>query len=75
MEFGVILNKKKVMKYIIIRKNKVYYLKNMTTGELWNPVIVEDLRIVRDIMNKSVDCEDIEAYRLREQAIRDILDY
>ncbi|MBQ6220077.1 MAG: hypothetical protein IJH63_10070 [Methanobrevibacter sp.] len=69
------MNKKKVMKYIIIRKNKVYYLKNMTTGELWNPVIVEDLRIVRDIMNKSVDCEDIEAYRLREQAIRDILDY
>ena len=47
----------------------------MDTGELWNPIIVEDLRVIRDIINEGVDCEDVEAYRLREQAILDILNY
>ena len=63
------------MDFIIIRINKVYYIKSMLTGDLYNPQVIEDLRRIRDLINEGRNSGDVEAYRLREQAIRDILNY
>lgn len=60
------------MEYIIIRKNLVYYIKHMPTGRLYNPAVVEDLRLLRDIINENIN-ESVKEYQQREQSIREIL--
>ena len=60
------------MDYIIIRKNNIYYIKYMPTKELLNPCVIEDLRVIRDLINTS-NSRQVEEYRNREQSILEIL--
>lgn len=61
------------MRFILIRINNIYYVKDMETLKTYNTTIVEDLRKVRDLLNYYYD--ETEPYRRREQMIRDILNY
>lgn len=60
------------MQYIIIKYHDTYYLKNTTTGKMYNLSKVEDLRIIRDIINEPR--EEIAPYIEREQKILAILE-
>lgn len=44
----------------------------MPTGRLYNPAVVEDLRLLRDIINENIN-ESVKEYQQREQSIREIL--
>lgn len=59
------------MLYIIIKYHDIYHLKNMETGKMYNLSRVEDLRIIRDIINQYH--EELVPYQIREQKILDIL--
>jgi len=59
------------MLYIIIKYHDIYYLKNMETRQMYNLSQVEDLRIIRDIIN--LYHEELVPYQIREQKILDIL--
>ena len=59
------------MRFILIRINNIYYVKDMETLKTYNTTIVEDLSKVRDLLNYYYD--ETEPYRRREQMIRDIL--
>ena len=59
------------MLYIIIKYHSTYYLKNMETRKMYNLSQVEDLRIIRDIINEYH--EELVPYQIREQQILDIL--
>lgn len=59
------------MLYIIIKYHNAYYLKNMETRKMYNLSQVEDLRIIRDIINEYH--EELVLYQIREQQILDIL--
>ena len=61
------------MRFILIRINNIYYVKDMETLKTYNTTVVEDLRKVRDWLNNYYD--ETEPYRRREQMIRDILNY
>lgn len=61
------------MRFILIRINNIYYVKDMETLKTYNTTVVEDLRKVRDLLNYYHD--ETEPYRRREQMIRDILNY
>lgn len=59
------------MLYIIIKYHDIYYLKNMETRQMYNLSQVEDLRVIRDIIN--LYHEELVPYQIREQKILDIL--
>lgn len=59
------------MQYIIIKYHDIYYLKNMETRKMYNLSQVEDLRVIRDIINEYH--ETLQPYQLREQKILEIL--
>lgn len=59
------------MLYIIIKYHNAYHLKNMETRKMYNLSQVEDLRIIRDIINEYH--EELVPYQIREQQILDIL--
>lgn len=59
------------MLYIIIKYHDIYYLKNMETGKMYNLSKVEDLRVIRDIIN--LYHEELVPYQERERKILDIL--
>ena len=61
------------MRFILIRINNIYYVKDMETLKTYNTTVVEDLRKVRDLLNYYHD--ETGPYRRREQMIRDILNY
>lgn len=44
----------------------------MPTKELLNPCVIEDLRVIRDLINTS-NSRQVEEYRNREQSILEIL--
>ena len=59
------------MRFILIRINQVYYLKDMETLKTYNTTIVEDLRKIRDLINQQY--EATEPYIERENQIRKII--
>lgn len=59
------------MLYIIIKYHDTYYLKNMETRKMYNLTQIEDLRVIRDIIN--LYHEELVPYQIREQQILDIL--
>ena len=59
------------MRFILIRINQVYYIKDMETLKTYNTTIVEDLRQIRDLINNHY--EAITLYHERETRICEIL--
>lgn len=59
------------MRFILIRINKVYYVKDMETLRTYNTTVVEDLRKIRDIINEHY--EALEPYMEKERRICEIL--
>ncbi|WP_405286435.1 hypothetical protein [Methanobrevibacter sp.] len=59
------------MRFILIRINQVYYIKDMETLKTYNTTIVEDLRQIRDLINSHY--EAIIPYHERETRICEIL--
>ena len=59
------------MRFILIRINKVYYVKDMETLRTYNTTIIEDLRRIRDLINNHY--EALEPYKEKENRIREII--
>lgn len=59
------------MRFILIRVNQVYYVKDMETLKQYNTTNVVDLRKVRDLLNKYY--ESGLDYDTREKQVLDLL--
>ena len=59
------------MRFILIRINNVYYVKDMETQRTYNTTIIEDLRKIRDLINNHY--EALDPYKEKENQIRQII--
>lgn len=59
------------MRFILIRINQVYHVKDMETLKTYNTTIVEDLRKIRDLLNTHYEATI--PYMERETQIREII--